>query len=88
MSACVARLCAVDAEAGSEEPQPFCAAVLQRNTLELVSNSILQAVEIPLPWSTELCVALTRALWRIFDLFHAWTHMDVIKHGPGLKAPS
>jgi len=46
MSACVARICAVDAEAGSEEPQPFRAAVLQRNTLELVSNSILQAVEV------------------------------------------
>ena len=46
MSACVARICAVDAEAGSEELQPFQAAVLQRNTLELVSNSILQAVEV------------------------------------------
>ncbi len=46
MSTCVARLCSVDAEAGSEEPQPFGAAVLQRNTLELVSNSILQAVEV------------------------------------------
>ncbi len=36
-------------------------------------------VQVPLPWSKELCVALTRALWRIFDLFRAWTHMDVIK---------
>ena len=46
MSACVARIGAVDAEAGSEEPQPFGAAILQSNTLELVSNSILQAIEV------------------------------------------
>ena len=46
MSACVARICAVNAEAGSEEPQPFGAAIVQRNTLELVSNSILQAIEV------------------------------------------
>ncbi len=48
MSACVARLCTVEAEAGPEEPQPkpFRAAILQRNTLEVVCDSILQAIEV------------------------------------------
>ena len=48
MSACVARLCGVEAESGAEEPQPesFAAAILQRNTLEVVCNSILQAVQV------------------------------------------
>ncbi len=48
MSACVARLCAVEAETGPEEPQPkpFEAAILQRNTLKVVCNSILQAAEV------------------------------------------
>ncbi|DBB07761.1 TPA: hypothetical protein ACH3X3_009179 [Trebouxia sp. C0006] len=60
---------------------------MERSALEVVLNSIQQAVEVPLPWSTELCVALTRALWRIFDLFLAWGHSPVIKHGPGLQGP-
>ena len=48
MGACVARLCAVEAESGPEElqPKPFRAALLQRNTLEVVCNSILQAVQV------------------------------------------
>ncbi len=48
LSACVARICAVEAEAGPEEPQPkpFRAAILQRNTLEVVCDSILQAIEV------------------------------------------
>jgi len=48
MSACVARLCTVEAEAGPEEPQPkpFRAAILQSNTLEVVCDSILQAIEV------------------------------------------
>jgi len=36
-------------------------------------------VQVPLPWSKELCVALTRALWRIFDLFRAWSNSYVVK---------
>lgn len=48
MSACVARLCAVEAGAGREEPppKPFRAAILQLNTLEVVCDSILQAIEV------------------------------------------
>ncbi|KAL0056322.1 hypothetical protein WJX82_010026 [Trebouxia sp. C0006] len=69
------------------QPKPFGAAIMERSALEVVLNSIQQAVEVPLPWSTELCVALTRALWRIFDLFLAWGHSPVIKHGPGLQGP-
>ncbi len=48
MSACVARLCTVEAEAGPEEPQPkpFRAAILEWNTLEVVCSSILQAIEV------------------------------------------
>ena len=48
LSACVARICSAEAEAGPEEPQPkpFRAAILQRNTLEVVCDSILQAVQV------------------------------------------
>ena len=48
MSACVARLCSVETGAGPAElqPEPFGAAVLERNTLEVVFNSVLQAVEV------------------------------------------
>ncbi len=48
MSACVARICSVEAGAGPAElqPKPFGAAIVQRNTLEVVCNSILQAVEV------------------------------------------
>ncbi len=48
MSACVARLCTVEAEAGPEEaqPKPFRAALLESNTLEVVCDSILQAIEV------------------------------------------
>jgi len=48
LSACVARICAWEDEAGPEEPQPkpFGAAILRMNTLELVCNSILQAIQV------------------------------------------
>ena len=48
MSACVARICSVETGAGPAElqPQPFGAAILERNTLEVVFNSVQQAVEV------------------------------------------
>ena len=36
-------------------------------------------MQVPLPWSTELCVALTRALWRMEGLFHSNGHVDAFK---------
>ncbi len=49
MSACVARICSVETGAEPKELQsgkPFGAAILERNTLEVVFNSIQQAVEV------------------------------------------
>jgi len=36
-------------------------------------------MQVPMPWSTELCVALTRALWRMEALFHLNSHVDAVK---------
>ena len=51
MSACVARICSVETSAGPAQlqPKPFGAAILERNTLEVVFNSVLQAVEVTRP---------------------------------------
>ncbi len=36
-------------------------------------------MQVPMPWSTELCVALTRALWRMEGLFHSDGYVDAVK---------
>ena len=48
VSACVARMCAVETGASPAElqPKPFGAASMERSTLEVVFNSIQQAVEV------------------------------------------
>lgn len=48
MSACVARICSVETGAEPKElqPKPFGAAIVERNTLEVVFNSIQQAAEV------------------------------------------
>ncbi len=48
VSACVARMCSVEAGAAPAEllPKPFGAAIVERNTLAAVFNSIQQAVEV------------------------------------------
>ena len=45
VSACVARMCSVETGAGSTL-QPFGAAIVEKNTLAAVFNSIQQAVEV------------------------------------------
>jgi len=48
VSACVARMCSVETGAGPAElqPKPFGAAIVEKNTLAAVFNSIQQAVEV------------------------------------------
>lgn len=36
-------------------------------------------MQVPMPWSIELCVALTKALWKVEGLFHSNGHVDAVK---------
>jgi len=85
MSACVARLCSVEAEAGPEEPQPkpFGAAILERNTLEVVCNSIQQAVQVTNPIIIKhcSCVLMPHAICIVYSQLML---MCTVSHKPGL----
>ena len=36
-------------------------------------------MQVPMPWSTELCAALAQALWRVEGLVHSNGHVDAVK---------